>query len=327
MTDAKPANLAGEWVLGVDGGGTNTRLALASRDGRVVGPFLSQGANPHDEPAWQDVLRHLLARAPLGDMRVAHATLGLAGHGDDDATSAELEEFVTANVPLDWSCDNDVAIAFYGAFLGASGVLVLAGTGSMGWGQTADGKRARAGGLGPDLGDGGSGHWLGRRAVRALGKSLDGLEPSSAFTAQLAASLGVRAAPDLVTWVRSGNPRALIASVARHVERLANEGDPRARELIQEAATQLADHARAVRDRLGMARGERVSLAGGLFGSALIVDAVLNELGSEFTPTKPAASPLAGALLHAADSAGWARNEQWLDTVEGQLTAGLTKVG
>ena len=60
----------------------------------------------------------------------------------------------------------DADTARYGAFLGAPGIVVIAGTGSvaLGW----DGERfAYAGGHGYLLGDEGSAYWIGREAVRA----------------------------------------------------------------------------------------------------------------------------------------------------------------
>ena len=67
----------------------------------------------------------------------------------------------------------DEEIALDAAFEGGRGVLALAGTGSNVVGRTADGKRVRAGGWGPVLGDEGSGHWIGLEAVRGLFRAID----------------------------------------------------------------------------------------------------------------------------------------------------------
>lgn len=53
------------------------------------------------------------------------------------------------------------------------GVALISGTGSVAWGRAADGRTARAGGWGYLLGDEGSGHAVGRQAVRyALGLAI-----------------------------------------------------------------------------------------------------------------------------------------------------------
>ena len=47
-----------------------------------------------------------------------------------------------------------------------SGVILNAGTGSIAYGRNADGEWARAGGLGPLLGDEGSAFWIGKEALK-----------------------------------------------------------------------------------------------------------------------------------------------------------------
>src|ERR671935_277939 len=54
-----------------------------------------------------------------------------------------------------------------------AGVLILAGTGSIVIGRDRRGRWARAGGLGPLLGDEGSGFWLGRAWLRATTQGED----------------------------------------------------------------------------------------------------------------------------------------------------------
>src|ERR671936_219293 len=61
---------------------------------------------------------------------------------------------------------SDAEAALLGAHDGRAGVLVLAGTGSIVLGRDAGGPLARAGGLGPLIGDEGSAFWLGREWLR-----------------------------------------------------------------------------------------------------------------------------------------------------------------
>src|SRR5262245_1165511 len=61
----------------------------------------------------------------------------------------------------------DVEAAWHATLGAERGVLVLAGTGSIALGRDARGRWARAGGLGPLLGDEGSAFWVGREWVRA----------------------------------------------------------------------------------------------------------------------------------------------------------------
>ena len=61
----------------------------------------------------------------------------------------------------------DVEAAWHATLGAEHGVLVLSGTGSIALGRDARGRWARAGGLGPLLGDEGSAFWIGREWLRA----------------------------------------------------------------------------------------------------------------------------------------------------------------
>jgi hypothetical protein len=61
---------------------------------------------------------------------------------------------------------SDAQAAHLGALGGRPGVLILSGTGSIVIGRKAGGRWARAGGLGPLLGDEGSAFWLGQQWLR-----------------------------------------------------------------------------------------------------------------------------------------------------------------
>src|SRR5262249_21314872 len=59
---------------------------------------------------------------------------------------------------------SDVEAAWLAAFgPRGAGIVVISGTGSIAYGRTRDGRSARAGGLGPEKGDEGSGYWIGRQ--------------------------------------------------------------------------------------------------------------------------------------------------------------------
>lgn len=64
---------------------------------------------------------------------------------------------------------SDVELAYLRAFGKKSGILLNAGTGSIAYGRWKS-KTARAGGLGPLLGDEGSAFWMGREYLRKTQK-------------------------------------------------------------------------------------------------------------------------------------------------------------
>jgi N-acetylglucosamine kinase-like BadF-type ATPase len=131
----------------------------------------------------------------------------------------------------------DVEAAWHATLGDGAGILLLAGTGSIVLGRSAGGRWARAGGLGPLLGDEGSGFSIGRAWLRA---------GADARTQRRFATR-----PDAV---------AAIAALAPGVLARAQRGDRVASRVVREAQAALAQQAREVARTLAL-RG--VVTAGG----------------------------------------------------------------
>ena len=71
------------------------------------------------------------------------------------------------------------------------GIALIAGTGSVAWGITPDGRAHRAGGWGYLLGDEGSGYGVARAAVRHVLDRLDRAAAPDRLTAALVAGCGL----------------------------------------------------------------------------------------------------------------------------------------
>ena len=287
-------------VLGLDSGGTKTRLALADRQGRVTGCGAGPGLNPFGASGWQAALAaHLGSALRVGPIEAA--VLGLSFHGEIAAISAEQLRTAIASlgaVPL--RVVNDVEAAFVGAFAGGPGALLLAGTGSMVW--ASDGARTlRVGGYGEAFGDEGSAFWIGREALSMATRESDGRRPGSGLGAAVLAACGTDAA-GLIPWAYgAADLRAAMAGLAPVVSRLAAAGNAVALDLMTRAAAHLAEHVTAARAQLG--RPDLPwSHAGGVFSSPMVVQHLTPRLGPA---QPPRLDPLGGAILAAARLAGW----------------------
>lgn len=137
---------------------------------------------------------------------------------------------------------SDAEAAFLGALGNQAGLLVLAGTGAIVLGRNRRGRWARAGGLGPLLGDEGSAFWIGRAWLGASSRS-------QSVTREMAR------APDAVR---------RIAALAPAVLRRAERGHRTARAVVKNAQALLATLARQVARELRLPRPVRVSWAGSL---------------------------------------------------------------
>jgi N-acetylglucosamine kinase-like BadF-type ATPase len=137
---------------------------------------------------------------------------------------------------------SDAEAAFLGAVGDQAGILILAGTGSIVLGRDGDGRWARAGGLGPLIGDEGSGFWIGREWLRATARPGDD--------------------DDARRLARGPDATRRIAALAPRVLRLARTGHALAKPIARDGARQLATLAAGVARRLALPAPFRVSWAG-----------------------------------------------------------------
>jgi len=222
-------------AVGVDLGGTWIRT-VALRDGRVR----RRRARVTGLPELSKVLRRLCGgRRQIGSLVVA--ARGVWTRAERRALRDRLRHLAGRVEVI-----SDAEAALLGALGGRPGVLVLAGTGSIVLGRDGRGRLARAGGLGPLLGDEGSAFWLGREWLRG--------RPDAARRAR---ALGRRA--DAV---------ARIAALAPGVLARARRGDPRARAVAAAGQAQLAALAAVVARRLRLVPPISVSWSGGLLADA-----------------------------------------------------------
>src|SRR6185437_9581467 len=274
-------------ILGIDAGGSGTRVILlqsgtATRrpDGPPMNALLTDGFTGH--------LRQIIEAADA-----TAAGIGLPGVRQQDQ-ARDLSETLTRQTGCPVHVTGDADSARAGAFLGAPGVVVIAGTGSMasGWnGQSS----ARAGGHGFLLGDEGSAYWIGRAAVRAALRWEDGMGGSKIIHRAViqAAGQGPESLDALIGEVCTHPAeRGRLTALAPVVTALAAE-DPEARTIALRAAEHLAALAEAIRRRLGPLP---VAGAGRVFSAPVIWDRFAELTGA----VRPLAAATVGAALLAA---------------------------
>ena len=237
-------------ILGIDGGGTNTRASLVE-NGKLLGHAtggsikrLRVGAE-----AAEANLRAILAQAyaQAGIRRVQAACCGVAS-----ATMPGIPEWITA-VLQDFGAETsevvgDEVIALDAAFQGGAGILQIAGTGSNTIGRAADGSRESAGGWSSRLGDEGSGYWIGVNALRRALHAHDREQPGQLLV-RVQALWGVG---DLNAMINIGDatPGPDFAALAPLVNELAEAGDPVALNTLATAARDLVEFVLLVREKL-----------------------------------------------------------------------------
>ena len=250
-----------DYLIGVDGGGTNTRVRLAGRDGAVLalGASGASGLRHGIANAWRAVDAAAgQAFAAIGihaiPLQSCAIGLGLAGvHNKEWAAAFEAANPGYAAMAL----DTDGFTTLMGAHGGRPGAIVAIGTGSVGEALRADGLRVEVGGWGFPAGDEASGAWMGLRALNHIEQVLDGRVEGGDFArAVIAACGGGRDA--IQVWLGRAT-QTEYASLARFV--VAHGAlDPVAGAILEHAGREVAGIARA----LDPSEALPLSLCGGL---------------------------------------------------------------
>jgi N-acetylglucosamine kinase-like BadF-type ATPase len=298
--------------LGVDGGGTKTQFVLVDRDGNLIASH--EGPSSYHLEIGIDGLRDVLAgglaalfgRAAIDGSAIAHAFFGLPAHGEDSVAQVLLDALPE---PLlghrRYRCGNDMVCAWAGSLGGEDGINIVAGTGSIGYGERR-GRSARAGGWGEVFGDEGSAYWIAVQGLNVFTRMSDGRLPRGPLHAAFRASLDLRADLDLCAKVMNAHTRGSIAAMSQLVARAAQDGDVLAIRIFDDAARELAAVAEAVREALDFEPGEAVALSysGGVFNAgALILGPLQRHLEAHsgaYRLQAPIVAPGAGAAIYAA---------------------------
>jgi len=292
------------YKIGVDGGGTTTRAVLIDSQLQIVGRGEAGSSNHYSvgaERAAQNIataVEGALQAAGVAADAVGSWGVGLAGA----CTPAEQTLLHEAIAPLTGSkplvVDEDAAAAQAGAFGGGAGVVCIAGTGANSFGINERGERARADGLGPLLGDRGSGYWIGEQTLRAACRANDGSGPATSLLEGVLTHLGVASVDELVQLVyRPDFERDRIAALVPMVIQCAAERDDVASSLLRAAGRELASTVRGVLEKLGVTR---VATYGGVLSNDTPVRTAFEEALRQSIPNVQIQEPQFDAAVGAA---------------------------
>jgi N-acetylglucosamine kinase-like BadF-type ATPase len=304
--------------LGVDGGGSKTEFVLIDESGRVLavrreGPayYLETGVEGLQSMLAEGI-RATLAQGSVSRDALTFAFLGLPAYGEDSRLVGILDRVASPALPHErYRCGNDMVCGWAGALGGHDGINIVAGTGSIAYGEFA-GRTARAGGWGELFSDEGSAYWLAREGLTLFSRMSDGRAETGALRGLIRAHFQLGGDLDLCGAVYGPPPlaRSGIADLARIVAQAAWAGDSQARSLFDAAGRELAALVQSVRDQLNVPPqcALPVSYSGGMFQfGELILAPLLSALttsGREYAFTAPVLSPGGGAALYAAKLGG-----------------------
>ncbi|MEM8572174.1 MAG: BadF/BadG/BcrA/BcrD ATPase family protein [Pseudomonadota bacterium] len=220
-------------VMGIDGGGTTCRAALATRDGEILGRGEAGPANIWTDPeeAADNIRlsgeRAFSAAGRLVDWDSVSAVLGLAG-----ANLPQARERLGTLPPFArFDLQTDSMIALNGALGDRDGIVLVTGTGSV-FGRQIAGEARFLGGWGFRLGDQASGAHMGRRLLEQALLAHDGLAPTEPLLTRVLAEAG---GPEALVASVANAPAARFADYMPQLLAAATEGEPACRDILREA--------------------------------------------------------------------------------------------
>jgi glucosamine kinase len=234
-----------DFVLGIDGGGTSCRAALAAPDGRVLARASSGAAN----------IRTDLTNARTHIVEAARRAFVEAGQ------DPELLVHTPAVLGLarESRVESDAEIALEGAVGSGDGAIAVLGTGSA-YRVRRGGVSRPVGGWGFQVGDQASGARVGRDLLEQTLLAYDGICEASALTREIMAVF--RDNPeDLVEFTVGAKPGDY-GGFAPKVFEYAAEGDMVARSIVSKAVADVEGALGA----LDLREGDVLCLLGGLAG-------------------------------------------------------------
>jgi glucosamine kinase len=300
---------------GIDGGQSSTIAVVLDAEGTVLGRGTAGPSDHVNEPATsqraaqacESALAAALAAAKVPKGTVLEAVVvGLSGY--EGNWHGREPDFGGATVRY----KHDTVIALAGAIRERPAAVVIAGTGSVGYGESANRDPIRVGGFGYLFGDEGSSFAIARTALAGAMRLTD----RGVLTDLGSAALAFFDCPDLRALARAVSLREIrrpqLAGFARVVFDAARLGDPEAAAIVDDAAAALAGLAQLVVEQLGDADVPAVPVAfvGGAMDNPEMRTATARRLEAA-TPlarvVAPAFEPAVGAAFLAFDAAGAAR--------------------
>ena len=261
-----------KYYIGIDGGGTKTKVLCLNRDGDVCGEALLLGSYCAQDGVdvvtgrLRDGIRQCL---PKGETD-ALIGFGMPAFGEQkDLDEIAVREIQNALAPMKVYFNNDSVTGWAGALAMEPGISIVGGTGSIGYGRDRFGNAARCGGWHEFFSDEGSGYWLGKRLLQLFSQQSDGRLPRTSLYDLVRERLALEDDFEITELVQKqyASSRMHTAKLQTILLDAARMGDPYAAESYDQASDELCRIILTLLQKLTFPADEPVpvSFQGGLF--------------------------------------------------------------
>lgn len=285
--------------IGIDAGGTKTKFASYDEMGNSLKECVLPSCH-----ILQKSEREVVAILKEGLNKVINQNdevqicIGMAGYGNDPSLRMRIENVCElAFAPYPYILKNDAQIALAGALNGQDGILVIAGTGTIAL-STIHGEEHRCGGWGYQLDDAGSAYWIAKRLLECFVRQSDMRDEKTQLYEHVKQACGLQNDYEIIAYINNtlSARRDQIAALAINVYKLAQQEEPNALRIYQEAAEKIVELilclAKSFKTQVN------VSYAGGVFQAKdFILKPIMKQLPSHIKLHEPKFSPEYGAYL------------------------------
>lgn len=259
-------------VVGMDAGGTKTKIVLADENGKTLDVFTGGGMNVNSFGALvtgehlAGILDEVEAR--IGSMKkIAAVCIGVAGATNPATQEVMNRVLKEKGVEAPTKIVGDHIIALYAANGTGEGMILIAGTGSVCFGRKMDENGneflGRSGGWGHLIDDPGSGYYIGKEMLSEIVRAEDGREEPTILWPMLQEKTSIRTMADLISFVYGKDTgKKEIAALSQIVQEGVRQQDAAALRITQKAAGELAELVIAVAKQMKQTTGS-VMLNGG----------------------------------------------------------------
>lgn len=244
------------YYIGIDGGGTFSRLIAVDESGNVVGRHTGNSTNICSNTI--EVVRNNITKlvsefnqqtnTKLSDCK--SFCIGSAGIDTKDSVVVMTGILRDIGIAYNIKVVNDSEIILAAQTKGKSGICVISGTGSVAFAIDDDGNEHRAGGWGYIIDDGGSGYYVGMQAIKNSLLAYDGRGIKTSLVSAIKEHFKIDDLSDVLNFVYTDKfNKSKIAELALIVKNEALKGDIVSLSIEEEAAFELFRLVKALIER------------------------------------------------------------------------------
>ena len=300
-----------KYVIGIDGGGADTVVALANLKGKILkksktGPshFIKVGLKESILNITTAVEKVMISLIPSQKKEIISTYIGLTAVEENKEMGERIKRILSRQSKLSEIFKSKVVVgsdqiaAFRSGTDKNEGVVLISGAGcaAHGWRDTKEFKTSGWG----YLNDEGSGFWIGQEGFRAVYKDLDRRGPKTLITKLVSQKLKLKNIEDLKKKVYTPDLIKTILSFSILADQASKRNDQVSKNILIKAGNELALSVNTVIKKLNFQKEKfPLVLAGKMFKSKIVLDTVKKEIKkiapkAEFI--RPKQEPVIGAV-------------------------------